>query len=36
MLLDTWGLLCLHHRAEPFHAQARAAYQRARQDVFAV
>jgi len=30
MLLDTSGLLCLHHRAEPFHAQARAAYQRAR------
>lgn len=27
MLLDTSGLLCLHHRAEPFHAQARAAYQ---------
>jgi len=26
MLLDTSGLLCLHHRAEPFHAQARAAY----------
>lgn len=30
MLLDASGLLCLHHRAEPFHAQARAAYQRAR------
>ncbi len=30
MLLDTAGLLCLHHRAEPFHAQARAAYQGAR------
>lgn len=30
MVLDASGLLCLHHRAEPFHAQARAAYQRAR------
>ena len=30
MLLDTSGLLCLHHRAELFHAQARAAYQAAR------
>lgn len=30
MLLDTSGLLCLHHRAEPFHAQARAAYHGAR------
>ena len=29
MLLDTLGLLCLHHRAELFHAQARAAYQAA-------
>jgi len=26
MLLDTSGLLCLHHRAEPQHAQARTAY----------
>ena len=26
MLLDTSGLLCLHHRAEPQHPQARAAY----------
>ena len=26
MLLDTSGLLCLHHGAEPFHVQARAAY----------
>jgi hypothetical protein len=25
MLLDTSGLLCLHHGAEPFHTQARAA-----------
>jgi predicted nucleic acid-binding protein len=30
MLLDTSGLLCLLHRAEPFHAQARAAYKAAR------
>ncbi|HEV3078228.1 MAG TPA: PIN domain-containing protein [Gemmataceae bacterium] len=30
MLLDTSGLLCLHHRAEPFHDDARAAYQAAR------
>ena len=30
MLLDTSGLLCLHHRAEPFHALARSAYQAAR------
>jgi uncharacterized protein len=26
MLLDTSGLLCLHNRAEPFHAQARTLY----------
>ena len=26
MLLDTSGLLCLHNRAEPFHAHARAFY----------
>ena len=26
MLLDTSGLLCLHNRAEPFHAQARTFY----------
>ena|SRR5258708_3803651 len=26
MLLDTSGLLCLHHRAEPYHAQAVEAY----------
>lgn len=26
MLLDTSGLLCLHHRAEPFHQQACDAY----------
>ena len=30
MLLDTSGLLCLHHGAELLHAQARAAYQEAR------
>lgn len=30
MLLDTSGLLCLHNRAEPFHNQARTAYQAAR------
>ncbi len=30
MLLDTSGLLCLHHRAEPFHDQARVTYQTAR------
>ena len=29
MLLDTPGLLCLHHRAEPFHEQARDLYQAA-------
>lgn len=29
MLLDTSGLLCLHHRAEPFHDQARLHYQEA-------
>jgi predicted nucleic acid-binding protein len=29
MLLDTSGLLALHHRAEPQHAQARAAYRAA-------
>ena len=29
MLLDTSGLLCLLHRAEPFHAQAVAAYKAA-------
>lgn len=27
MLLDTSGLLCLLHRAEPFHEEAVAAYQ---------
>jgi uncharacterized protein len=26
MLLDTSGLLCLHNRAEPFHAHARTFY----------
>lgn len=26
MLLDTSGLLCLYHRAEPLHEQARVAY----------
>jgi predicted nucleic acid-binding protein len=30
MLLDTSGLLCLHNRAEPFHAQARTLYGAAR------
>jgi predicted nucleic acid-binding protein len=30
MLLDTSGLLCLHHRAERFHNQACAAYRTAR------
>lgn len=30
MLLDTSGLLCLHHRAEPFHHQARLHYEHAR------
>jgi predicted nucleic acid-binding protein len=30
MLLDTSGLLCLQHRAEPFHQQAIAAYKVAR------
>jgi len=30
MLLDTSGLLCLHHQAEPFHAQAQAAYRTAK------
>lgn len=29
MLLDTSGLLCLHHRAEPFHREARLLYQEA-------
>ncbi len=29
MLLDTSGLLCLQHRDEPFHEQARAAYKTA-------
>jgi predicted nucleic acid-binding protein len=30
MLLDTSGLLCLHHQAEPFHAEACRAYYKAR------
>ena len=30
MLLDTSGLLCLHHKAEPFHGQARVLYKQAR------
>jgi len=30
MFLDTSGLLCLHNRAEPFHAQARTLYHAAR------
>ena len=29
MLLDTSGLLCLHHRAEPLHAHAVATYRAA-------
>lgn len=29
MLLDTSGLLCLHHKAEPFHDKAREAYRTA-------
>ena len=29
MLLDTSGLLCLHHKAEPFHKEARQRYKRA-------
>ena len=31
MLLDTSGLLCLHHKAEPFHAKALESYQTANQ-----
>jgi predicted nucleic acid-binding protein len=30
MLLDTSGLLCLHHQAEPFHAEPCRAYFEAR------
>lgn len=30
MLLDTSGFLCLHHKAEPLHDQARALYKQAR------
>lgn len=30
MILDTSGLLCLHHKAEPFHDQARTLYKQAR------
>jgi len=30
MLLDTSGLLCLHHQAEPFHQEACRAYRAAR------
>lgn len=30
MLLDTSGLLCLHHKAEPLHDHARTLYQQAR------
>lgn len=30
MLLDTSGLLCLHHHAEPFHAQAVSTYRSTR------
>lgn len=30
MFLDTSGLLCLHNRAEPSHAQARTLYHAAR------
>jgi predicted nucleic acid-binding protein len=30
MFLDTSGLLCLHHKAEPFHDQACVLYKQAR------
>jgi predicted nucleic acid-binding protein len=30
MFLDTSGLLCLHHKPEPFHDQARTLYKQAR------
>ena len=30
MLLDTSGLLCLHHKSEPFHDQASVFYKQAR------
>lgn len=30
MLLDTSGLLCLHHQDEPLHIEARTAYRAAR------
>ena len=30
MLLDTSGLVCLHHKGEPLHDQARALYKQAR------
>jgi uncharacterized protein len=30
MLLDTSGLLCLHHKAEPLHDHARTLYKQAR------
>ena len=29
MLLDTSGILCLHHKSEPFHARARILYKQA-------
>jgi hypothetical protein len=29
VLLDTSGLLCLHHKAEPFHREARVLYKQA-------
>src|ERR1044072_752776 len=29
MLLDTSGLLCLHHKAEPYHLQASILYKQA-------
>jgi uncharacterized protein len=29
MLLDTSGLLCLHHKTEPLHTQARIEYKKA-------
>ena len=32
MLLDTSGLLCLHHKSEPFHARARILYKSHRLD----
>lgn len=33
MLIDTSGLLCIHHKDEPLHAQAVALFKQARQRV---